>query len=144
MIRCAGVEDIPAIIEMVGQYRCEVRPDLEMHPGTVAASVRGLITQPTGCALLACDGGACRGVLLGHLGASLWWPDPSAEVALWWVDPRWRGTAAATRLMAEFEAWAARSGAARIGVTYTGKSARRYFERRGYRHADTRMMKELN
>ena len=59
MIRCAGVEDIPAIIEMVGQYRCEVRPDLEMHPGTVAASVRGLITQPTGCALLACDGGAC-------------------------------------------------------------------------------------
>ena len=118
MIRCAGVEDIPAIIEMVGQYRCEVRPDLEMHPGTVAASVRGLITQPTGCALLACDGGACRGVLLGHLGASLWWPDPSAVVAL--------------------------SGAARIGVTYTGKSARRYFERRGYRHADTRMMKELN
>ena len=122
MIRCATVADIAAITQMVGEYRREVRPDLTMHPGTVAASVRGLITQPTGCAFLVCDD-APRGVLLGHLGASLWWPDPSAEVALWWISPNFRGSRAATDLMDEFEAWAARSGAARIGATSTGKRA---------------------
>jgi N-acetylglutamate synthase-like GNAT family acetyltransferase len=142
MIRCARLEDIADITQMVAEYHRDVRPDLSLHLGTVAATVRMLIREPKGFAWVVGDE-APFGVLLAHVGASLWWPDPSAEVALWWVSPEYRGSRAASDLMTEFEQWAARSGAARIGATYTGKSAHAYFARRGYRQADTRMMKDL-
>jgi GNAT superfamily N-acetyltransferase len=142
MIRPATVDDIAAIVGMVWAYQREVRPDLKMHAGCTASSVRRIIQQPQGCAIVA-DDGPPRGVLLAQMANSLWWPDPSAQVVLWWVAPELRGSRAASAMMDSFEGWAVSLGAARIGANFTGKSARKYFERRGYRYADTSMMKDL-
>lgn len=142
MIRAATVQDIAVITQMVAAYQRDVRPDLQMHTGTIAARVRAMIVQPQGCALLACQGAPC-GVLLAQLGPSLWWPETVADLALWWVTPEHRGTRMAAQLMDGFEEWATRAGVGRIGARYAGKSAQRFLERRGYRYADTSMMKDL-
>lgn len=143
MIRNAGLEDIAHLVELVGRYREEVRPDLPFHKGAVASMVRSLISQPRGCVLVSEDQGAA-GVLIGHCGPSLWWPDLSAEMLLWWVGKDARDGLLASALFAAFEDWAIQSGAARIAAIYTGKDAGSYFKRRGFRHADTRMMKDLS
>lgn len=142
MIRPAKITEIAEIIRMINAYQRDVRPDLSLHSGVVAARVRHLIEQPEGCALVLDLDGAC-GVLLAQIGPSMWWPDLSAEILLWWIDPAVRGGRSAAGLVAEFESWAAECGAGRIGATYTGKSAQAFFVRRGYRGADTRMMKDL-
>jgi hypothetical protein len=62
---------------------------------------------------------------------------------MWWVDVSARGGPGAARLLAGFELWAKEVGANVIGGTYTGKTAEPYFVRRGYRRAETRMIKDL-
>ncbi|MEP5730363.1 MAG: GNAT family N-acetyltransferase [Sulfitobacter sp.] len=142
MIRPAVMADIPFLLPMIAAYRDEVRPDLSGHTATQLATLKQLIAHRRGCAMVLELDHIC-GVLLGQAAPSAWWPELTAEMMLWWVDPARRGSAGGAQLLTAFEDWARDAGAGFVGATYTGKSAAAYLGRRGYRHAEIRMMKDF-
>lgn len=142
MIRPALNEDIPAIVEMVGLYRAEVRPDLAFDRGAVRRVVSSMIEHARGLVLVV-DLDGLAGVLIADAAPAFWWFELEAQVRILWIARGHRGGIWATRAMKCFECWAKEIGAARGHVTWTGKDANAFFERQGYRFAQTGLTKDL-
>ena len=115
MIRHATAADIDALVPMAWRF-IQFAPHAPMVGATddqVRASIAMVIEH--GVILVAEQGGALTGMLMGILNPIWFAPATRCAVELaWWIEPEHRGGMAAIRLVNAFEEWAKAQGAAMV------------------------------
>jgi GNAT superfamily N-acetyltransferase len=142
MIRHAGIEDVPALVAMGGEFIASAA-----YAGRLGDSAEAraslmckLIHEPEGL-LLVLDRDGPRGML-----GMILYPHPiSGETVagelFWWVDPAHRGRGVA--LLTRAEAWAREHGAVKVQMIAPNDRVARLYQARGYAPLEQVLQKEL-
>lgn len=139
VIRQACMDDVPQLAVMIAAFRDEVLPGLPLDPATSAATLGALIRSRLGYVAVL-DAGGPAGLLVGAASPSPWAQVLVAEERVWWIARDLRGRHA-RRMVRDFEAWARGIGARAVGLSSTGKSAGGFYQRLGYRPAESMFLK---
>lgn len=131
LIRRAVMADVPRIIDMIAALAASVDGPQRVCRVKAGETLCGLIHSPDGCVFV-----SDRGFIAGQIGQTVISPDPVAWELGWYAEDR-TGIA----LLSAFEAWARAKGANLIKMSCKGGAAERILSRRGYRHAETAMVK---
>lgn len=145
MIRPATWADRDALLPMAERFHAAspMADTLPFDPRAAAESIAVALTSPGSLVLVLDLGNGPCGCLAAQL---LPWPFGNSLVAkevLFWVDPGARGRWALA-MLAEYEAWARRNGAALAGVSgFAGTGADALYRRAGFAPGETVLHKGL-
>lgn len=120
MIRDATLMDVPALVELGAAMHAESKwARMCFDRDKTAALLVRLVEHPTGCVLVAENGGAVIGGMIGWCDEHFFSHDKYASELGVFVAPDKRGGMAAVRLLRAFQGWARANGAALIEVGIT-------------------------
>jgi len=131
MIRRAGLQDIPAIIDMIERLAAAVSGPQRVDRIKTGETLAGLIHDPRGLVLVA----GC-GFIAGCITQTVISAEPVAFELGWYAEDR-----SGLALLRAFEDWAREQGAVLIKLSCNGGAAQRILERSGYRVAEIQMVK---
>jgi len=147
MIRELTVEELPLCPPLGQEFYATGAFPGQMIPAIFVATWTTLIESGMGVIFGLFD----RGTLVGVIGA-VKYPDANDGVVVasemfWFVSAPFRRGTAALRLFDEYEEWAKRIGAGRIGMIHLQALApevlKKLYLRRGYTEVETHYMKTL-
>lgn len=138
VVRSARIDDIPALLPLVGRYWA-----FERVPGFDAAkaarALRELLgDERLGAGWLAVDGTTIAGYLLAVYVFSLEHGGVTAEIDEFFLDEGWRGAGLGRLLLEVAEAAFLARGCSNVSfrIGRHNAAARRFYERLGYRSVD--------
>lgn len=130
LIRPAGMDDIPRVIDLIERLAATVN-GLPVDRIKTGETLAGLICDPAGAVLVS---GA--GFIAGRLGDTFISRDLVAYEMGWFAEDR-----SGLRLLRAFEVWARERGAAMIAMSCNGGAAQRILDRSGYETMEIKMVK---
>lgn len=147
MIRRAGLQDIPWIMEAKARAKAE-SPHYAGYTTKVGEQYKRLVSLILHTDLVFI--GVCEdqtGYVVGSIEPTIWFEEYIAAMHLLWVAPEKRGTLRAWRLVQAFEEWAKSRGARQIiaGVSsgVSEHTAERLYEGMGFHPMGRNFCKEL-
>lgn len=138
LIRIASVDDISAVVAMVGRLHTAAGIVLPMSELTTARFLRGLISSPLGLVLV--SGEPASGFLAASIGTASISMSPVAIEHGWWAEG-----GAGLKLLRRYEAWAREQGcfAARMSTPPGADRATKILDRSGFSLAEQAWVKVL-
>lgn len=131
IINTATPSDIPRIIDMVEALAARIEGPQRVDRLRTGEVLAGLIASPSGFVAV-----SAGGFIAGTLTQTIINPDPVAVELGWYAQDR-----TGLRLLRAFEARAAAQGATLTKMSCNGAAAQRILTARGYRAAETAMVK---
>lgn len=144
MIRRATLDDRDRLMQMAQRFVAEtpyaglITIDLDR----LAASVGGLLENPSGCVLVSGDA-----TLTGMI-AMLAYDHPfsgerTAFEVVWWIEPEARGSGDGVRLLRSAEAWARDGGITKMQMVAPDPRVGEFYQRMGYAPVETSYQRSL-
>lgn len=151
MIRRAGVEDVPALLNMaMRMYQTQGirRQGLHFHTQSAETYLDHLVTSEYALMLIAEQDGRPVGMIGGVITP---WMGEMAQLmlyhVLWWVEPEHAGEWIGGKLVREFEEAGRKKGVAFVVMgtrDFDGETAMiRWYRRLGYSHLQHHFMKKV-
>ena len=124
-------QDIPRVIDMIEALRAAVNGPLAVDRIKTGETLAGLLCDPGGLVPV-----SEHGFIAGRMGETIISRDRVAFELGWFASDN-----SGLQLLVAFERWAREQGAVLIQMSTNGGPAQRLLERRGYRAAETAMVR---
>lgn len=145
MIRIANHSDAPRLVEMARAFHAAATdgPALPFDAAMALHAAHAAIGAPDAAIFIAEKRGRAVGMLCAVVAGTPFGPGRLAQEFAFWIEPDARGGSAAMKLMRAYEAWAKERGATAAGLVDRDGSTARFYDRNGYKPAETHFWKAL-